>query len=149
MKRYTVSFAKSGVLHEPPVCNCFLTTQLYQSHWFHAIFMPVIIEFSRCIGTYSSAKFELFNYFPTCSLYRFCSISSIAFSVSTLPPLSFTTFFCAKFDYLKFTVSCKNLPNAFIFSRRFLLIFISFLLCQSRDLLQTGTDQSQCYDPCQ
>ena len=25
---------------------------------FHAIFMPVIIEFSRCIGTYSSAKFE-------------------------------------------------------------------------------------------
>ena len=52
MKRYTVSFAKSGVLHEPPVCNCFLTTQLYQSHWFHAIFMPVIIEFSRCIGTF-------------------------------------------------------------------------------------------------
>ena len=28
---------------------------------FHAIFMPVLIEFSRCIGTYSSAKFELFN----------------------------------------------------------------------------------------
>ena len=26
----------------------------------HAIFMPVIIEFSRCISTYSSAKFELF-----------------------------------------------------------------------------------------
>ena len=26
---------------------------------FHAIFMPVIIEFSRCIGTYSSAKFEI------------------------------------------------------------------------------------------
>ena len=26
---------------------------------FHAIFMSVIIEFSRCIGTYSSAKFEL------------------------------------------------------------------------------------------
>ncbi len=25
---------------------------------FHAIFMPVIIEFSRCIRTYSSAKFE-------------------------------------------------------------------------------------------
>ena len=25
---------------------------------FHAIFVPVIIEFSRCIGTYSSAKFE-------------------------------------------------------------------------------------------
>ena len=25
---------------------------------FHAILMPVIIEFSRCIGTYSSAKFE-------------------------------------------------------------------------------------------
>ena len=25
---------------------------------FHAIFMPVLIEFSRCIGTYSSAKFE-------------------------------------------------------------------------------------------
>ena len=28
---------------------------------FHAIFMPVIIEFSRCIGTYSSAKFEYIN----------------------------------------------------------------------------------------
>ncbi len=28
---------------------------------FHAIFMPVIIEFSRCIGTYSSAKFESYN----------------------------------------------------------------------------------------
>ena len=27
--------------------------------WFHAIFMPVIIGFLRCIGTYSSAKFEL------------------------------------------------------------------------------------------
>ncbi len=25
---------------------------------FHAVFMPVLIEFSRCIGTYSSAKFE-------------------------------------------------------------------------------------------
>lgn len=25
----------------------------------HAIFLPVIIEFSRCIGTYLSAKFEL------------------------------------------------------------------------------------------
>ena len=30
----------------------FLATQLYQNHWFHAIFMPVIIEFSRCIGTF-------------------------------------------------------------------------------------------------
>lgn len=29
---------------------------------FHAIFMSVIIEFSRCIGTYSSAKFE----YPSC-----------------------------------------------------------------------------------
>ena len=27
---------------------------------FHAIFMSVIIEFSRCIGTYSSAKFEFY-----------------------------------------------------------------------------------------
>ena len=25
---------------------------------FHAIFKPVIIEFLRCMGTYSSAKFE-------------------------------------------------------------------------------------------
>ena len=25
---------------------------------FHAILLPVFIEFSRCIGTYSSAKFE-------------------------------------------------------------------------------------------
>ena len=30
-----------------------------KARWFHAIFMPVIIEFSRCIGTYSSAKFEI------------------------------------------------------------------------------------------
>ena len=30
---------------------------------FHAIFMPVIIEFSRCIGTYSSAKFENVIYY--------------------------------------------------------------------------------------
>ena len=29
---------------------------------FHAIFMPVLIEFSRCIGTYSSAKFEYITY---------------------------------------------------------------------------------------
>ncbi|MEY8285741.1 hypothetical protein AALA13_18330, partial [Lachnospiraceae bacterium 50-23] len=29
----------------------------------HAIFMPVLIEFSRCIGTYSSAKFEFIIYF--------------------------------------------------------------------------------------
>lgn len=27
---------------------------------FHAIFMTVIIEFLRCISTYSSAKFEAF-----------------------------------------------------------------------------------------
>ena len=26
--------------------------RVYQNHWFHAIFMPVIIEFSRCIGTF-------------------------------------------------------------------------------------------------
>ncbi|NBJ95693.1 hypothetical protein, partial [Parablautia muri] len=26
-----------------------------------AILLPVFIEFSRCIGTYSSAKFELIN----------------------------------------------------------------------------------------
>ena len=26
---------------------------------FHAILLPVFIEFSRCIGTYASAKFEL------------------------------------------------------------------------------------------
>ena len=31
---------------------CFLATQLYQNHWFHVIFMPVIIEFSRCKGTF-------------------------------------------------------------------------------------------------
>ena len=30
----------------------FFATQLYQNHWFHAIFMPVIIELSRCIGTF-------------------------------------------------------------------------------------------------
>ena len=34
-----------------------------KTRWFHAIFMPVIIEFSRCIGTYSSAKFELYYTF--------------------------------------------------------------------------------------
>ncbi|MBU5333992.1 hypothetical protein KQI61_17505, partial [Anaerocolumna aminovalerica] len=31
-----------------------------KTRWFHAIFMPVIIEFPRCIGTYLSAKFELY-----------------------------------------------------------------------------------------
>ena len=41
--------------------NCFSTTQLYRTRWFHAILLPVIIEFSRCIGTYSSAKFELYE----------------------------------------------------------------------------------------
>ena len=30
---------------------------------FHAVFMPVLIEFSRCIGTYSSAKFEIIKQF--------------------------------------------------------------------------------------
>ena len=30
--------------------------------WFHAIFLPVIIEFSKCVGTYSSARFELLIY---------------------------------------------------------------------------------------
>ena len=43
----------------------FLSTQLYQNLWFHAIFMPVIIEFSRCIGANSSAKFELVTFTPT------------------------------------------------------------------------------------
>ncbi len=33
---------------------------------FHAILLPIIIEFSRCIGTYSSAKFENFIF---CSGY--------------------------------------------------------------------------------
>ena len=37
----------------------FGTTQLYQTRRFHAIILPVNIEFSRCIGTYLSAKFEL------------------------------------------------------------------------------------------
>ena len=41
--------------------DCLWTTQLYQIRWFHAIFMPVIIGFSRCISTYLSAKFELFR----------------------------------------------------------------------------------------
>lgn len=36
-----------------------LSTQLYRTRWLHAIILSVIIEFSRCIGTYSSAKFEL------------------------------------------------------------------------------------------
>ena len=30
----------------------FLATQLYQNHLFHAIFMPVMIKFSRCKGTF-------------------------------------------------------------------------------------------------
>ena len=37
---------------------------------FHAILMPVIIEFSRCIGTYSSAKFELINLIVEEELYK-------------------------------------------------------------------------------
>ena len=38
--------------------------------WFHAIFMPDIIEFSRCIGTYLSAKLELVNYIK--NIRTFC-----------------------------------------------------------------------------
>jgi hypothetical protein len=65
---------------------------------FHAILLPIIIEFSRCIGTYSSAKFELFIHSQEagatflslifCSavlknnLHPFCCIS---FSVSMVP----------------------------------------------------------------
>jgi len=55
-----------------------------KTRWFHAIFLPVIIEFSRCIGTYSSAKFEYLMYngrikeytsacFSTDSLHQICS----------------------------------------------------------------------------
>lgn len=40
---------------------------------FHAIFMSVIIEFSRCIGTYSSAKFELFISTYLCMAYKLLS----------------------------------------------------------------------------
>ena len=35
----------------------------------HAIFMPVIIEFFRCIGTYLSAKFEYFTLFSPKALF--------------------------------------------------------------------------------
>ena len=38
--------------------NCFSSTQLYQTRWFHVILLPDIIAFSRRIGIYSSAKFE-------------------------------------------------------------------------------------------
>lgn len=41
--------------------NCFLTTQLYQTGRFYSIFILAIIEISRCIGSYSYAKFELTN----------------------------------------------------------------------------------------
>lgn len=37
------------------------TTYKMTDPWFHAIFMPVIIEFSKCTDIYSSAKFELFR----------------------------------------------------------------------------------------
>ena len=45
--------------------NCFWQFNYTKTRRFHAILMPVIIEFSRCIGTYSSAKFELINLFET------------------------------------------------------------------------------------
>ena len=46
-----------------------------KTRWFHAIFMPVIIEFSRCIGTYSSAKFELITALLTSAYKSICRIS--------------------------------------------------------------------------
>lgn len=42
------------------IYDCFSSTQLYQTRWLHVILLPVIIEFSRCISTYSSTKLELY-----------------------------------------------------------------------------------------
>ena len=42
----------------PPVLIVFEQLNYTKPDGIHAIFMPVIIEFSRCICTYSSAKFE-------------------------------------------------------------------------------------------
>ena len=42
----------------PPVLIVFEQLNYTKPDGIHAIFMPVIIEFSRCIRTYSSAKFE-------------------------------------------------------------------------------------------
>ena len=43
----------------PPVLIVFEQLNYTKPDGIHAIFMPVIIEFSRCICTYSSAKFEI------------------------------------------------------------------------------------------
>ena len=45
----------------PPVLIVFEQLNYTKPDGIHAIFMPVIIEFSRCICTYSSAKFELYS----------------------------------------------------------------------------------------
>ena len=45
----------------PPVLIVFEQLNYTKPDGIHAIFLPVIIEFSRCIRTYSSAKFE-YNY---------------------------------------------------------------------------------------
>ena len=42
----------------PPVLIVFGQLNYTKPDGIHAIFLPVIIEFSRCIRTYSSAKFE-------------------------------------------------------------------------------------------
>ena len=44
---------------------------------FHAIFMPVIIEFSRCIGTYSSAKFEYIIFLFTENIKKYCFADTV------------------------------------------------------------------------
>ena len=50
-----------AVIHSMSLRGDFVFGQLNytKTRVFHAILLPVIIEFSRCIGTYSSAKFEL------------------------------------------------------------------------------------------
>lgn len=45
----------------PPVLIVFEQLNYTKPDGIHAIFMPVIIEFSRYIRTYSSAKFEYIN----------------------------------------------------------------------------------------
>ena len=50
----------------PPVLIVFEQLNYTKPDGIHAIFMPVIIEFSRYIRTYSSAKFEFNNLYIEC-----------------------------------------------------------------------------------
>ena len=72
--------------------------------------MPVIIEFSRCIDTYSSAKFEYINY------------STIFHTVLQLKPAVFMAFFIDAGRYAKGYPYMLHKQNKLPLNRQFILV---------------------------